>query len=260
MAFRVRSRLLPARTGRHKRWPKMWAALSPTLDRVVTDVYETTSLAPMNLLAGFRNIFLLWVDDDVLEAHEKALKDNTDPPPAMLAQFLKSSRVATVMFQDAAQRLDVLRMLERVGKELDDLLYHDFDETEVASFNMRCYKEVELLGSLGHADTCAAEAVNTVTFLTCRALLPSGSLNDVWQRQFQARVRSIAINSGLLEMHPWEKLLWVAGEIPSLPQAANVPREVLSDAINVRSAVAWALNGVTSFQAMLNAAQTKLKD
>ena len=97
MAFRVRSRLLSARTGCHKRWPKMWAALSPTLDRVVTDVYETTSLAPMNFLAGFRNIFRLWVDDDVLEAHEKALKDNTDPPP-LQSTCVSSLRIALCVY------------------------------------------------------------------------------------------------------------------------------------------------------------------
>ena len=81
MAFRVRSRLLSAMIGCHKRWPNMRAALSPTLDRVVTDVYETTSIVPMNLLVGVRNIVRLWVDDDVLESHEKALKDNTARRP-----------------------------------------------------------------------------------------------------------------------------------------------------------------------------------
>ena len=55
--------------------------------------------------------------------------------------------------------------------------------------------------------------------------------SDEWHFLFLATVKTFAINSGSLRMHPWEALLFKVFEIPGVARAIQVDVSLLGDRV-----------------------------
>jgi hypothetical protein len=59
---------------------------------------------------------------------------------------------------------------------------------------------------------------------------------DVWKFSFEAAWKSIAINTGKVNLLPWEALFYIPGKITNVAETITLSPELVSSAVNVREA------------------------
>jgi hypothetical protein len=183
--------------------------------------------------ANFASLGLLMDRTDVRMTID-ALKANTDLDPMAISRLSKSSTTGCKLFDDCAVKMDFKNFLENIDKRLNDLDHLDFNCQDVNDFKRLMSRTTSAMKHHGqkYFDKKAAK----LTFLGSSIELPLGCLDDEWSFRLAARVKSAAVNAGLVRRLPWEVFLLEKDKIKGVRETCPVPKELLKDIDNCREA------------------------
>ena len=221
----------------------MWKVMKPSFDRQVTEHYEKHFAAggwTINFIKAFRPQLLLFMEEPDLSHMEKAvLQDGADPDATICRRLLSSSRIGAALFYECGKRLDYLVFQSTLKRRPEELDFHDFDPTEVATFKKLISSDIKALHDGGHKSW---DRKTSPVDLGSQLRMSTSSLHDEVDFRYMAKLKAIGMNTGKVNMLPWEAALWNEGEIPNARTACPVPDELLGDITNVRDACRRLLN------------------
>ena len=175
----------------------------------------------------------LFVPLGILDRAELALTSGEDPTIDDLKALL-ASPVTELVYAKQIQKLQFLTFISNTKKQLDDLEFHDFDAEEVKHFQTLCHREVRILRENGH-ETFGWRKV-CMDFCTFAVSPKAPNINDEWNWRFKGRAKQIAVNRKLIPRFMYEDLLWPeVGDMEGVPQATEIPKEILQPFINART-------------------------
>jgi hypothetical protein len=172
---------------------------------------------------------------DVFDRVVEAVRSVKDPAPGDLRTVLRSSTCLSVVFAELALNMDFIEYVSRVKKSLDDLEHNSFEMAEVQNLRAIMQSEAEKLVAAG-ARGFDKKLTKVHMFdgeVQCLVQTPF----DEFTFRLHARIVSIAVNTGVLPMLPWECVFFKAGAIDGVSTATRLPPELLEDHQNVRAAV-----------------------
>lgn len=139
------------------------------------------------------------------------------------------------MLEDVAHQIDYGQYLKNIAKRLQDLEFNQFTKEEVASFKGIMLRSSAALLHNGHK---SFEKKNeAIAFLGADVVVMTTSVDDDWEYRYHAWCKSLAINSGVLRMLPWESVLCSRGELPGVAQTIRPEASLLEEYSNVRDVV-----------------------
>ncbi len=152
---------------------------------------------------------------------EEALAAGMDPPLEALRTCMQT-KIGSKIYARYALKVQWLSFVAEAEKGVGQLIYHDFDLTEVWGFKQLMAQEVDMLKKAGQTHTCRREQL--VHFLGCPQLMGEiHDLNDEWSNRYMAMMKSVAVNLCFVERMPWEKLCYGAeGKALGVPEAVKI--------------------------------------
>ena len=120
-------------------------------------------------------------------------------------------RIVTGSAVGRSLRVSRVLFVGRVHQRLRDLEHNDFTEGEVDPFRAEMYREVQMLLSIGHKRYDKWQA--KVKHFTQDVGIGIEDPDDEWSFRFDSHIETVKINSGLLQMLPYEALLFQKGEM-----------------------------------------------
>ena len=106
---------------------------------------------------------------------------------------------------------------------------------EVETFKRNAMRDAERLADSNTADA-GKKVSSDVRHRTKDVATQMADGNDEWLFRLRPALKTIAVNTGQLEMMPWERLLFKQGQIPGVPQTVKIPEELLTEIRNGRAA------------------------
>ena len=140
-------------------------------------------------------------------------------------RIVTSSAIGHSMFKHAYLRVSRVLFVAKVHQRLRDLEHNDFEVGEVDSYKAEMYREVQMLLSIGHKRYDKWHA--KVKHFNKDVGIGIEDPNDEWSFRFDSHLKTVAINSGLLQMLPYEELLFTKGVLENVPAHANLPPPLL---------------------------------
>lgn len=212
-----------ARTGQHLVQADYWEIIKPQFDLALRWTWEELSAQGVRqalFLVSFGGCLQLFMDPDALDAVINC-KESWVDVPQQLKHLIQSSGIGASLFNHAW--LHVARELFKVdvGRGLADLDHVDFATDAVAGFRLAMETRAMELVKLGHS--MFEKAISKMTFMGCEMQVAIHTPHDEFEYRLMAHIKSCIVNSGLVEMLPWESLLFERGSIAGVPQHANVP-------------------------------------
>ena len=115
---------------------------------------------------------------------------------------------------------------------------------EVATFKRNAMRDAERLGDPGTAE--AGEKISSeIWFLTQDVATMMADCNGEWLFRLRAALKTIGINTGQLEMLPWERLLLSLAGSPMWPRPYGCRRSSWSRSATAgpRRSTSWRVGG-----------------
>lgn len=227
-----------ARSGAKDKFPEMWAAMASKFDEVLAENYEgffSRGVPALNWLRVHRPLVQLYADPQDMQALATCLENEVSPPVAVLQRTIRASKVLAVMFAESAKRIDYENFLQLVSQRLKDLEFHEFIESEVRAFKGMMLMQTRAMSAAGRR--CTNKTADAILFFGAEIFVARATLDDDWELRFHAKVKSLACNSGVLKLLPWESVLYGTGNVPNTSQTVRPPADLLAEYSNVREVV-----------------------
>ncbi len=194
------------------------------------------ALGRVAFIASTEAALNLFVDAESRRKVEEALAAGLDPPLEALRTCMQT-KIGSKIYAKYALKVQWLSFVAEAEKGVGQLIYHDFDLTEVWGFKQLMAQEVERLKKAGQTHNCRREQL--VQFLGCQKLkCEINDLNDDWSNRYMAMMKSVAVSLCLVERLPWEKLCYGAeGTARGVPEAVKIPSCLLVKVNAVSSAM-----------------------
>jgi hypothetical protein len=220
-----------------ERMPQMWETMSDHFDTVLQCKWaRNMALGREAFIASTEAALNLFVDAESRRKVEEALAAGLDPPLEALRTCMQT-RIGAKIYAKYALKVQWLSFVAEADKGVAQLIYHDFDLTEVWGFKQLMAQEVEMLKRAGQTHNCRREQL--VQFLGCQKLMCEiNDLNDDWSNRYMAMMKSVAVSLCLVERLPWEKLCYGAvAKVHGVPEAVKIPAALLVKVNAARTAM-----------------------
>jgi hypothetical protein len=207
--------------------PQMWETMSDHFDTILQCKWAANmALGRDAFIASSEAALNLFVDVESRCKVEEALAAGLDPPLDALRTCMQT-KIGSKIYAKYGVKVQWLSFVAEAEKGVGQLIYHDFDLTEVWGFRQLMAQEVEMLKKVGQQHNFMREQL--VHFLGCPKLLCEiHDLNDEWSNRYMAMMKSVAVNLCFVERMPWEKLCYGAeGKVTGVPEAVKIPESLL---------------------------------
>lgn len=209
-----------------------------TFDQCLAEIYERDFASGKwtgNFIKAFRPMLhlFMWPEDS---SHTEAttIQEDNDPGAVVCRRVLSGSKVGGSLFSACGQRLDYLLFQTTLKERLDQLEFLDFKVEDVSQFKALMNTDIRNMTEGGHSSSDKRGCC--IDFLTAQMLVQLGSLHNDVDFRYMARLKGIALNTGAVQMLPWEASLWQEAQIPNIRSSCDLPAELLAGMINVRDA------------------------
>ena len=165
--------------------------------------------------------------------------DGAKKNPDVIRRLAAASPICSKMFETELLQIRRDSFAESVDQKLVDLAHLDFDEPALQGFKEASRKHVRELVRMGAKSFEKEDA--DIKFLSVVIKTEVESLHDEWEFRMLAVMVTTAINSGQLEMLPWERLCFDVGGVPGIRAHCKVPEACLAEVRSSRSSAAVAL-------------------
>ncbi len=217
--------------------PQMWETMSDHFDTILQCKWAANmALGREAFIASAEAALNLFVDAESRRKVEEALAAGLDPPLEALRTCMQT-KIGSKIYARYALKVQWLSFVAEAEKGVGQLIYHDFDLTEVWGFRQLMAQEVEMLKKAGQSHNCRREQL--VHFLGCPKLMCEiNDLNDDWSNRYMAMMKSVAVSLCLVERLPWEKLCYGdQAKVTGVPEAVRIPESLLVKVTAARTAM-----------------------
>ena len=137
--------------------------------------------------------------------------------------------------------LQASRALFRIDIEakLKDLLHLDFEDGALANFKTAMIHGAGQLVSQGHKTYKQSES--SIAFMTQSVTVILETPHDEWEYRLYPLAKTVGVNSGVLAMAPWEKLIFDKSTMASIPTYAKLAPDLIAKISCARDAITEAL-------------------
>ena len=207
--------------------PQMWDTMSDHFDTILQCKWAANmALGREAFIASSEAALNLYVDAESRRQVEEALAAGLDPPLDALRTCMQT-KIGSKIYAKYGVKVQWLSFVAEAEKGVAQLIYHDFDLTEVWGFRQLMAQEVQMLKKAGQQHNCMREQL--VQFLGSPKLVCEiHDLNDEWSNRYMAMIKSVAVNLCLVKRMPWEKLCYgEEGKLLGVPEAVRIPESLL---------------------------------
>jgi hypothetical protein len=227
----------------HTKWPNFWAKVVEDFDLVYTS-FVSAQVSSMGLrsvfIQGHKHALSALVDMANIDIVEAAVAAKVDVPVAALQAMLQSS-VGATLYKAEGVKLKYSLFVRSISKHIEDLEFHDYTLTELASFKTVMMNEARtvLAGTPG-----LGKKASKMEYLGQPMAVQVVSMHDEWSFRLHARLRSLAVSQCQVPRMKWENFLFSESEtLEGFPTTVKLDSSLVGDMRNVRTAVAKLLEG-----------------
>jgi hypothetical protein len=204
-------------------------------DKMLCRAFEqsTVKKVPLhNFVRSHRGPLAMFASSDHIDHCLDAMFKGEAANPTVLRQMIDTSSISGKVFADLAAKMNLVNFLEEVKLQVTVLGDNGFTPSDTSSFNTVCGDRAEELISSGFGRFEKLQV--TVPFLRQNMSLHAQGPAEVFGLFHIAERTTIAINTGKLQMLPWEQLLFTPGQMDGVPTAVDVWMEPLGNKANAR--------------------------
>lgn len=209
----------------------MWEIMQPSLDAHFEEHFGAMRARHVELeefIEKYREPLTLFVNATDLETAMASIQKGRDPPTAVMLRILDGGRTTKNIFSAQAAKMDFNLFVQNAVQRVKDLENLNFAEEEVTAFEGIMVGEARRLFDSGHVSFERKDV--EMNFLGVELKLPVSDPHELWKNVLMARVKTIAVQNGLVPALPWETALAASqGGWKSLSTTVDIAGSVLSD-------------------------------
>ena len=193
------------RTGGVERFGRIWHRLLPVLGNMLADAFEDRRRLPAsNWIRTHIGEISSFIEPTALRQCVDAMQKNAVPPEEALETAL-STPVGSRLFACFRDKQALTDFVRSVRRGLDDLENLDYARADVSAFKTVMMRESQTLASVLGPYTLVQQPV---PFLGVQLTLDVRGPACIWGKHLSARLKGIAIQTGLCPKLPWEDVLF----------------------------------------------------
>ncbi len=178
----------------------------------------------------------LYHDVDVLKRMLATSDSESDSIAELIHKVVGESSLGKSMF--TVKWIKASRAIDKkeVEKGIRVLIDHSFDNKEVETFKL--LMKTQCADLLQHGHKKLERIMTEIHYFGEKLSIVVESPEEEWDMRLSCSLRSWAINSGQIEMLPWEILLFEKDGLPDYPKFLKVPEQLLQQCLAPRLAAA----------------------
>ena len=161
---------------------------------------------------------------------------NFSSVPSQMKRGMDASVTLASMYKDAWLSISRVLFQRDLVQKIEALEHLNFMLDEVETFKRNAMRDAERLADINPSDPHKKLAPSDVRHLTVDVATQIMANDDEWKFRLNSTLKTIGVNTGQLEMMPWERLLFKQGQIPGVAQTVKIPEELLTEIRNGRAA------------------------
>ena len=204
-------------------------------DRTLTLAWEKaviTKVPVLNFLRTYRGPLALFASVEHIDHCVECLEKKEEANPMILRQVLESCRIAGIVFADLAAKMNLSNFLVEVKQQVKCLDDNNFGFEDTKNYDTVCNGKADSLTASGFGQF--EKLKFNLPFLTVTLEQVCQGPKDVILNFRMAALTTVAINTGVLPMLPWEQLLFQPGNINGVSATMKVDATPLRQKINCR--------------------------
>jgi hypothetical protein len=235
----------PERTGGIDKYKEFWKVMKPHYDVAAEYIWNeaaNSGLSQKSFASSSKNrsalsAFMSMQDLDGVVAG----KNDFEKVPQQVSRIVTLSRVGTSMYKHAGAKASRGIFRSEIDDKLNDLQHLDFDEAACVNFVDAMKRLVNQMVKNGHSAYKKYEV--HIQFLAGTEAINIETPTDEWEFRFYALVKLILINTGKIQLLPWERVIIEPGKLPGVMTQLTVPQQYIDKVLVGREALLDLLTG-----------------
>jgi hypothetical protein len=229
--------LLSSRFDGPKLYPQYWTVMRDSFDLAMCAQWELSrgkGLLRHHFVQANNDCLALLMDIVDVRSATLALKTNAELSSDTIGRLMKSSTTGRKLFDDCAVKMDFQNFLQNIEKRLNDLEHADFGKDEVVDFKGIMNRTTSAMKH--HGQKYFDKKTSKLGLLGATVELSLSCLDDEWSFRLAGRIKTVAVNVGLVPLLPWETLMLENGKLRGVRENCPISEDMLKDITNCREA------------------------
>lgn len=232
----------------------MWAVLSDTFDRFLGEHFnwcQGRGLDVLDWLDKYGSALSEFVGDENRKELRSAAEKETNADIEVMQQSQSQCNSVAIIFVKQFANLDCSVFQRQVSLKIRDLENLDYDEVEVARFKKTMMVSTKTLRE-AKSVSFKRQTMKFVLF-THEMSQVMVDPNDLWQKPFISRLKTIAVHTKQVPWMQWEEVLYGNSGMSSMvnvAQTIKLPESLLRDMIICRKAAKKLIGSAETFAKM----------
>ena len=211
--------------------------MRPQFDWALNETWSemrATGVRPLTFVQSFQPELGLFMDRADLDTIVQT-KEGFEHVCTNVKRVVESSTIGENLFHFAWLQMSRGLFKAEVMRRLLDLEHEDFEEKALSGFRELMARGFSNLVNAGHSSY--KKYKGEIEYLTTNITIEMETCGDEWEMRFHSHVKTLALNSGLLPLLPWESAIFQPGTMRAVRSHSKIPESLLATYKTVRQAV-----------------------